>query len=37
LILLLKARNLPVKAGEFGKTMLVNAECSGPVNLIIET
>ncbi|MFA5007835.1 MAG: D-aminoacyl-tRNA deacylase [Candidatus Omnitrophota bacterium] len=35
LIILLKARNLAVVAGEFGKTMFVNSECIGPVNIII--
>lgn len=36
LIILLKARELAVKSGEFGKTMLINTECDGPVNIIIE-
>jgi D-tyrosyl-tRNA(Tyr) deacylase len=36
LIILLKARMLAVKSGEFGKTMLVDTECAGPVNIIIE-
>ena len=36
LIILLKARGLTVKSGEFGKTMLINTECAGPVNLVIE-
>jgi len=36
LIILLKARGLAVKSGEFGKTMLINTECAGPVNIIIE-
>jgi len=36
LIILLKARELAVKSGEFGKTMLINTECAGPVNIIVE-
>ncbi|MDD4955372.1 MAG: D-aminoacyl-tRNA deacylase [Candidatus Omnitrophica bacterium] len=36
LIILLRARGIPVSSGEFGKTMSINTECAGPVNIIIE-
>ncbi len=36
LIILLRARGLSVKSGEFGKNMVVNTECIGPVNLVVE-
>ena len=36
LIILLRARGLSVKSGEFGKTMTINTECAGPVNLVVE-
>jgi len=36
LAILLKTRGLSVKTGEFGKTMAINIECAGPVNIVIE-
>ena len=36
LIILLRARGLSVKSGEFGKSMVINTECIGPVNLVVE-
>ncbi|MCK9615453.1 MAG: D-aminoacyl-tRNA deacylase [Candidatus Omnitrophica bacterium] len=36
LIILLGARGLSVKSGKFGKTMVINTECIGPVNLVVE-
>ena len=36
LIILLRARGLSVKSGEFGKTMAISTECAGPVNLVVE-
>lgn len=36
LIILLKARGLSVKSGEFGKSMIISSECAGPVNIIAE-
>lgn len=35
-VLLLRARQIPVKSGEFAKSMYINIECDGPVNITIE-